>query len=71
MIDLLPPSKTDNGGKREAATTLRRGLFDGGFGDVAGVARRGVAIAGKFPSKSWTRRYRHFYLHAGSSALST
>ena len=51
--------------------TLRRGRFDGGVGDIADVFRRGVALAGKFPSNSWMRRSRNFYLHAGSSALST
>ena len=71
IVNLLPPSETDDDGKSEATTTLRRGRFDGGVGDISDVFRRGVALAGKFPSNSWTRRRRNFYLHAGSSALST
>ena len=71
IVNLLPPSETDDDGESEAATTLRRGRFDGGVGDIADVFRRGVALASKFPSNSWTRCRRNFYLHAGSSALST
>ena len=71
IVNLLPPSKNDDDGESEAATTLRRGRFDVGVGDIADVFRRRVALAGKFPSNSWTRHRRNFYLNAGSSALFT
>ena len=71
MVNLLLPFETDNDGKSEAATTLRRGRFDGGVGDIADVFRRRVALAGKFPLNSWARRRRNSYLNAGSSALFT
>ena len=41
MVNLLPPSKTDDHGESEAATTLRRGRFDVGVGDIAEVAAAG------------------------------
>ena len=68
MVNLLLPFETDDG-ESEAATTLRRGRFDVGVGDIADVFRRRVALAGKFPLNSWTRRCRNFYLNAWSSAL--
>ena len=71
MVNLLLPFETDDDGESEAATTLRRGRFDVGVGDIADVFRRQVALAGKFPLNSWTRRRRNFYLNAGSSALFT
>ena len=71
MANLVPPFETDDDGESEAATTLRRGRFNGGVGDIADVFRRGVALASNFPSNSWTRRRRNFYLHARSSNLSS
>ena len=71
MVNLLLPFETDDDGESEAATTLRRGRLDVGVGDIAEVSRRRVALAGKFPLNSWTRRRRNSYLNAGPSGLFT
>ena len=71
MVNLLPHFETDDDGESEAATNLRRGRFDVGVGDITDVFRRRVALADKFPSNSWTRRRRNFYVNAVSSALFT
>ena len=52
-MPFLPPSETTDDRKNEVTTTLRRIEFDGSVSDdVADVARRGVALADKFPSNS-------------------
>ena len=61
MVNLLLPFETDDDGESEAATTLRRGRFDVGVGDIADVFRRRVALAGKFPLNSWMQRRRNSY----------